>query len=267
MTKYASAPPGTSWYFSMLDTGRVRFAVEQDINGDIVRYRYRSPRSSRSEAWQHVAATFDLATQAIRIYVNGTQVATTGSPAATAITGIYDSTTPVEIGAVRAGQFAWDGLIDDLRSTIVPLLPPKFNQSTPLVVPAKQRSRQHRQWCSDRLWRLPETPSAEPLPARNIIGGNTSYGVVLTGSALRVISSKATISARMRRNNDHSNLLSGVQIDNSASNNTIGTGPIPGSRSSPAPPGRRGPNHYPAPGGDPYVAYESGSSALMPSTV
>jgi hypothetical protein len=70
--------------------------------------------------WQHVAGTFDVATQAVRIYVDGVQVVTTQSPAQTQgpVTSIRVSNSPVRIGALQDGTgnvtYSWSGLIDEV---------------------------------------------------------------------------------------------------------------------------------------------------------
>src|SRR4029079_16907275 len=68
--------------------------------------------------WQHVAATFDVASGDLRIYVNGAEVSTTliesGSPAT-----IFDRASPVRIGAAGDGNGRlvsfWNGLIDNVE--------------------------------------------------------------------------------------------------------------------------------------------------------
>src|SRR5205807_1493835 len=64
--------------------------------------------------WTHIAATFDVATQQIRIYVNGAETPLSTEVGQT-VNPISDSTTPVLIGAIKPNTpFGfWKGLIDE----------------------------------------------------------------------------------------------------------------------------------------------------------
>ena len=122
LTKYNSNSPtvnGVSWGLTMLDTGRLRFSVYQNVAGNVVRSVDTNASVLTAGAWQHVAATFDLATQQMKIYVNGAEVASTLLPGASTLTGIADSNTPVRIGAYQnsTGSLVglWQGQIDEVR--------------------------------------------------------------------------------------------------------------------------------------------------------
>jgi Concanavalin A-like lectin/glucanases superfamily/Abnormal spindle-like microcephaly-assoc'd, ASPM-SPD-2-Hydin len=70
--------------------------------------------------WQHVAATFDTATQAVAVYINGVQVPISCRSGYTCgtVTSIYQSSAPVQIGAYTGGNGItgfWDGLIDEVQ--------------------------------------------------------------------------------------------------------------------------------------------------------
>jgi len=70
--------------------------------------------------WQHVAATFDINTQEMAIYVNGIEAASSMIDGASATLGsIYDSNTPVRMGtfinALGGHEGFWDGRIDEVE--------------------------------------------------------------------------------------------------------------------------------------------------------
>jgi hypothetical protein len=119
VTKY-SPPLDVSWDLIVLDGGRIRFDVYQSGAADIGRgYDTVNPVISAG-VWQHVAATFDVATQAVRIYVDGVEVPAIlsfgqGQPP---VTSIRDSNSPVRIGALQDGNsnitYFWNGLIDEV---------------------------------------------------------------------------------------------------------------------------------------------------------
>jgi len=122
VSKYNSNNPsvnGVSWVLLMFASGQVRFVVFQDAAGNIARGIDTDNAVLSAGIWQHVAATFDLATQEIKIYVNGVDVPSTLIPGASStITSIADSNTPVRIGTFvnSLGNFDafWDGLIDEV---------------------------------------------------------------------------------------------------------------------------------------------------------
>src|SRR5206468_7356182 len=71
-------------------------------------------------AWQHVAATFNAATQEILIYVNGTLVPSSllvSEGAGSIVSSIEDSATPVRLGTIMPSsgvlERSWDGSIDE----------------------------------------------------------------------------------------------------------------------------------------------------------
>jgi hypothetical protein len=106
-----------SWYLDMLDGGRLDFAVYGSNND--VRFISTNNPVLVAGTWQHVAATFDLATQAMKIYVNGAEVPSTLGPGSTTIAGIRQTNSQVQIGSVNpnpAGNVGfWDGLIDEVE--------------------------------------------------------------------------------------------------------------------------------------------------------
>jgi subtilase family serine protease len=112
VAKYGKS--GASW--ALLDTGagRLRFNVDSGPNSRTL--DTNSPVLTVG-VWQHVAATFDTATQALKIYVNGVEAPGTLVETGT-VTTIANNPTPVRIGAYRdsgdnLGAF-WSGLIDEV---------------------------------------------------------------------------------------------------------------------------------------------------------
>ena len=101
VSKYDSSQPGPdniSWVL-MNRNGRLRFGVYQGGTGRVID---TDAVVLTAGAWQHVAATFDVATQAITIYVNGVAVPTSFVPGhAATITAISDSSSPIRIGSLR----------------------------------------------------------------------------------------------------------------------------------------------------------------------
>jgi len=101
--------------------GFIRFGVYEVGNIDLGRVVDTTSPVLTAGEWQHVAGTFDLGTQNIKVYVNGLEVSTILSPAQTqsTITSIKDSSSPVRIGALQTGDFNlnyfWSGLIDEVE--------------------------------------------------------------------------------------------------------------------------------------------------------
>jgi hypothetical protein len=119
ITKYdANFADGVSWYLSANTIGQLRFIVYSGVTTE------RSVETGAgvltSGVWQHVAASFDLATQVMKTYVNGVEVTNTLTPWSVTVMAILDSPTPVRIGAaVASGSFSglagfWDGSIDEI---------------------------------------------------------------------------------------------------------------------------------------------------------
>jgi pimeloyl-ACP methyl ester carboxylesterase len=119
VTKYSPAPLYSSWDLIVLPGGRIRFEVYQSGVADIGRGFDTVDPVIRTGVWQHVAATFDAATQASRIYVDGVEVPASlsfgqGQPP---VTAIRDGSSPVRIGAALdngGNMYLWNGLIDEV---------------------------------------------------------------------------------------------------------------------------------------------------------
>ena len=119
VTKY-SPVLNVSWVLMDLD-GFIRFGVYQAGSIDLGRVVDTTNPVLTVGEWQHVAGTFNIATQEIKVYANGLEVPTVLSPAQTlsTITSIKDSSSAVRIGALQTGDFNlnyfWSGLIDEVE--------------------------------------------------------------------------------------------------------------------------------------------------------
>ena len=116
ISKYESGG-GQSWVLWVLNTGQVLLGVIGSADGSIYR-DVETDAALSLGTWQHVAATFDSATEAMVIYVNGVQVPTTVVPGSGTVTSIYQSNIPVLIGAIGLGsgeEYFWAGLIDEVN--------------------------------------------------------------------------------------------------------------------------------------------------------
>jgi hypothetical protein len=120
IAKYNSNNPttnGVSWALIMRDSGRVQFVVYEDVSGSKARSVDTDNPVLSIGSWSHVAGTFDVDTQEIKIYVDGLAVAVSPFFGSSPISSIADSNTPVRIGAYvnGAGQFVgfWSGRIDE----------------------------------------------------------------------------------------------------------------------------------------------------------
>lgn len=120
ISKYNTYEPilnGTSWVLSMLAGGLLRFYVYGDATGNA---SFRGVDTNAQVlfpgTWSHVAATFEVASQALHVYVNGSEVPATLDPTSTTVS-IYDSATPVRIGAAINSTGAlfmpFAGIIDE----------------------------------------------------------------------------------------------------------------------------------------------------------
>lgn len=116
LSKYNSNASDISWTLYKQADGRLLWQVHQDP--PTARIIVQDAVTIYANQWQHIAATYEVATQNMYIYVNGSMTATTLT-SASSLSSIYNGNTPVRIGsAVNAAgnmvQF-WDGAIDELR--------------------------------------------------------------------------------------------------------------------------------------------------------
>ena len=115
ISKYQSnEPENYSWEFSNVN-GRLEFGVYQGTTGRIIQ---TIEPVLTAGVWHHVAGTFDLATQSLKIFLDGVEVPSTFlSGHDVPITAINDSSSPVRIGALVNSSgvvdFSWNGRIDE----------------------------------------------------------------------------------------------------------------------------------------------------------
>jgi hypothetical protein len=119
VSKYdSSVPYGVSWVLFMYPTGQIAFVV-YGPPGDSYRYVLTDSPALVTDVWQHVAATFDITTQLMQVYVDGVSVPGSLVAGSAVITSITDSVSPVRIGAAKniSGQPTefWTGLIDEVE--------------------------------------------------------------------------------------------------------------------------------------------------------
>jgi hypothetical protein len=120
VSKYdSSVRYGVSWILFMYPSGQLAFVVYEGATGDSYRYLLTDSQVLTPDVWKHVAATFDVTTQLMQIYVDGVPVPSSLVPGSVVITSITDSISPVRIGAaVNAfGQLTgfWTGLMDEVE--------------------------------------------------------------------------------------------------------------------------------------------------------
>ena len=87
--------------FAHSDSRRSRqlaFIVYEGINADAYRYLLTDTPVLLADVWQHVAATFDITTQSMQLYVDGVSLPSSLIPGSVVITSIADSVSPVRIG-------------------------------------------------------------------------------------------------------------------------------------------------------------------------
>ncbi len=118
LAKYDSPANQVSYYFGLQADGSVEFVVYQTGNASTFR-GIDSPSGVVSPgSFAHVAATFNPQNQEIKIYVNGMVEPTSIIAASGAVTSIFDSTSPVRIGAVAnssVGILPFIGAIDEVK--------------------------------------------------------------------------------------------------------------------------------------------------------
>ncbi len=95
---------------------RIRFGVYKSVG------EYRTLDTDNAvilaDRWQHVATTFDVATQEIKIYVDGNEVQSSLAPGSTTINPILAGTVPLRIGKITLGDgdfLHFNGNIDEVR--------------------------------------------------------------------------------------------------------------------------------------------------------
>ena len=117
LSKYDSPANQLSYILGVNAGGGLRFVVYQTGNGSISRGVDTASGFVPTGTFTHVAATFDPATQAIKIYVNGVDTNATLIAGSTSVSAIFDSTAAVRIGDVvnsGGGPVLFAGLIDEV---------------------------------------------------------------------------------------------------------------------------------------------------------
>src|SRR5947207_2740337 len=118
VSKYDSGNNQVSYTFQILNGGRLQFGVAQNGSGSVFR-QVTTTNPITAGVFSHVAGTFDPATQAMNIYVNGVAVPTTLDAGSTTVNSIFDGTAPFRIGAfagVNSGNdlHFFNGVIDEV---------------------------------------------------------------------------------------------------------------------------------------------------------
>jgi CSLREA domain-containing protein len=124
LTKYDShVPNGVSWFLGMEPGGQLSWHVYESFGGGLFRGVSTNSPVMTAGVWKHVTVSFDLATQAMKIFVNGIEVAVTLAPGSSTLASVADSPTPVRIGTLFASGTVvgpvnfWDGAIDEVGVT------------------------------------------------------------------------------------------------------------------------------------------------------
>lgn len=116
LSKYDSANSQLS-YFLGLQGDEVELIVYGSGNGSLRRILNTTSSNISPTTFTHIAGTFNPNTQAIKIFVNGIEATAVIDPISTNVPAIFDSLTPVRIGAVFATAsnniLLFNGLIDE----------------------------------------------------------------------------------------------------------------------------------------------------------
>ena len=127
ITKYNSTLPccnNASWELGVRESGQVSWFVvdARTVPGSYISQSVLTDARLTLNAWSHVAATFDTATQEIAVYINGQRVHASCYPGweCGPVTSIMQSTADVMIGAETFQHnppigFFWSGRIDEVE--------------------------------------------------------------------------------------------------------------------------------------------------------
>ena len=119
LSQYDSSAAQIGWSFSVLAGGQIQFSVNGggSVNSPLT-YAITTDSVVVADSWTHVAATYDTATEAMKIYVNGVAVEAPLAPGSSDLSSIHDSSSPVRIGASRVFNGSvtsfFSGDIDDV---------------------------------------------------------------------------------------------------------------------------------------------------------
>ncbi|HYE12825.1 MAG TPA: LamG-like jellyroll fold domain-containing protein, partial [Pyrinomonadaceae bacterium] len=118
VAKYDSSTSQISYFFGTNQGGKLEFYVSQSGTDSLARYALTDAEVITPGVFSHVAATFDPQTQAIRIFVNGQEVASSLVLSGT-VTSVFDGTQPLYLGAYKNGAGVitghFDGLMDEVE--------------------------------------------------------------------------------------------------------------------------------------------------------
>ncbi|MDQ1591371.1 MAG: hypothetical protein QOG71_1998, partial [Pyrinomonadaceae bacterium] len=103
VSKYDSSTGNASYALELIAGGRLMLSVSRDGSNNAGAFRAFTTTNPvvAPNIFQHVAATFDPATQAGKIYVNGVEAATTLDPSSGNVSTIFDGNAPLLIGSIR----------------------------------------------------------------------------------------------------------------------------------------------------------------------
>jgi len=110
IVKKAANASVNGYELTISSSGRPFFRIHQVESGDTYRIDASSPIPTDNSAWTHVAATYNSATRAMYLYINGVQAAFGTGP-----TGVYSNDLPLVIGSEEDGLYPFTGLLDDVR--------------------------------------------------------------------------------------------------------------------------------------------------------
>ncbi|WP_204008638.1 LamG-like jellyroll fold domain-containing protein [Virgisporangium aurantiacum] len=135
----------------------------------------RSPQAAPLNTWSHVTGVFDAAARQLRLYVNGTLVATQALPAAFVP---WTATGPMTLGQGRGGFFA--GALSDVQAYSRALTPSEVGGVFGGTVPAAGAAMVRESWARDEAGLV--TVSVDPL------GRATNHELDADGEAVATIS-------------------------------------------------------------------------------
>jgi hypothetical protein len=191
LTKYDTSVSCGASYWIVLDQGRLNFGVKA-MNGECRRLLSKTATLPVG-SWSHIAGTFDPADQALKLYLNGEQIAGYFDPAPGNVWSIATNTTSLRIGA-SVGQSGaleafFSGLIDEVKlynralspSEILAdyaqrfrlLMPPRGETTSPNLI---DLSAYYNDWLDDH-WDTPAPAGSSVLPLGVVSFDRTSFDV------------------------------------------------------------------------------------------
>ncbi len=118
-TKYNSNNQEITYALLVQSDGKIRFVVYQRPNPSVILRGIDTNNPVIDPGkWHHVAATFNLSTQEIKIYIDGVESASTLLSSSTNLTSIFEANQPVHIGKIiflDGNAQYFNGKIDEVR--------------------------------------------------------------------------------------------------------------------------------------------------------